>query len=256
MGTHDGGRNTVKAAETLFRIVEALYERDGAGVTELASDLGVSKSTAHRHLLTLLRNEYAVKDGDTYYLSFRFLELGDYVRNREELYRLAKPLVEELAEETEERAQFVVEEHGYIRYVHRATGSHAVETDSGLGKRAYMHAVAAGKAILAEFQEPRAREIVRRRGLPALTENTITDETALFEELAAIEDRGVSFNDEESIVGLRAVGVPICGPDGVVMGALTVAGPTHRLKGDWFETDIPDLLLGTANELELKIAYP
>jgi DNA-binding IclR family transcriptional regulator len=251
--TDDG--NAVKSVETLLRIVDALYRRDGAGVTELATELGVAKSTAHRHLLTLERNEYVVREGGDYYLGLRFLELGHYTRTRKDLYGVAAAGVEELAAETEERAQFVVEEHGFVRYVHRETGARAVETDSGLGRRAYMHAVAAGKAILAELPEARVREVLDRRGLPALTANTITDEETLFEELATVRERGVSFNDEESIDGLRAVGVPVRSPDGEVLGALTVAGPTRRLTGEWFREEIPDLLLGTANEIELKVAF-
>ena len=164
-------------------------------------------------------------------------------------------MVDELSEETGERAQFVVEEHGYVRYVHTAAGDHAVYTDSGLGKGVGMHTTAAGKAILSRYPESAVRALLERRGLPPATENTITDEDALFEELAAIRERGVSFDDDEWIVGLRAVGVPVCGPDDDVLGALTVAGPTRRLKGPWFEEEIPDLLLGMANELELKIAY-
>jgi DNA-binding IclR family transcriptional regulator len=252
----DGGGNTVGAVETLLEVVGELHRRDGAGVTELARELGVAKSTVHRHLLTLERNEYVVREGGDYYLGLRFLELGHYTRTRKGFYAVAAAGVAELADATEERAQFVVEEHGVVRYVHRETGARAVETDSGLGRRAPMHAVAAGKAILAESPPDRVREILDRRGLPALTERTITDEAALFEELDAVRERGVAFNDEESIEGLRAVGVPVGGPDGGVLGALTVAGPTRRLTGAWFREEIPDLLLGTANEIELKVAFP
>lgn len=118
-----------------------------------------------------------------------------------------------------------------------------------------MHAVAAGKAILANAPDPQARKIIDQRGLPAFTENTITDEERLFEELAEIRDRDTSFSDGEVVAGLRAVGVPVHGPDGLVLGALTVAGPAHRLKGDVWRSKIPDRLLGAANELELKLEY-
>lgn len=249
------GSCVIGAVRTTLAIVETLYERDGARLEAVADAVDVSKSSAHRHLATLEHENYVVREGDEYVLSLQFLELGDYVGNRKPVFRLAEPKVEEIAEATEERAQFVVEEHGYVRYVHRATGEGAVKTTSGVGKRVRMHAVAAGKAILAELPEERARAIVDRRGLPAFTPNTITDEDRLFEELAAVRERGVAFGDEEIVEGLRAVGVPVTGADERVIGALTVAGPTHRMKGDaWTET-IPDLLLGAANELELKIEY-
>jgi DNA-binding IclR family transcriptional regulator len=245
----------VKSVQTALAVIETLYERDGARVDEVADSVDVSKSTAHRHLTTLEQENYVVREGDEYLLSLQFLELGDYVMGRKELFRLAEPKVREIADETGERAQFVVEEHGYVRYVHRATGDRAVKTISGVGKRVRMHAVAAGKAILAELPEERVHTIIVERGLPAFTEHTITDEARLFEELADIRERGVAFADEELVEGLRAVGVIISGSDDRVLGALTVAGPTHRLKGDVWREDIPDLLLGTANELELKIEY-
>lgn len=247
--------NEIRAVRTSLDVVEALRDLDGARIDELTEVLDVSKSSVHRHLSTLKRANYVTKEGDVYELSLQFLELGEYVRTRKEIFQLAESKVTELAEETGERAQFVTEEHGYVRYVHRATGEHAVKTISGVGKRIRMHAVAAGKAILSKLPESRARAIIERRGLPAFTENTITDEDELFEELNAIRERGVSYSDGELVAGLRAVGVTVCSPDGRVLGALTIAGPAHRLKGDVWRSEIPDLLLGAANELELKIEY-
>lgn len=245
----------IGAVRTTLAIVETLYERDGARLEAVADAVGVSKSSAHRHLTTLEHENYVVREGDEYVLSLQFRELGDYVGKRKPVFRLAEPKVEGIAEATGERAQFVVEEHGYVRYVHRATGEGAVKTTSGVGKRVRMHAVAAGKAILAELPEERAREIVDCRGLPAFTPNTITDAGRLFEELAEVRERGVAFGDEEIVEGLRAVGVPVAGAEEGVLGALTVAGPTHRMKGETWTETVPDLLLGAANELELKIEY-
>lgn len=250
-----GRSNTVNAVKTSVRVLEALYELDGARVSELAEHLDLAKSSVHRHLSTLEAAEYVIQEETTYYLSLQFLELGDYVRKRKPVYDMALPKVNELCDETGERSQFVVEEHGYVRYVHRSTSDRAVMTTSGIGKRIRMHAIAGGKAILAFLPEVKVRQIITRRGLPAFTDRTITDESELFDELASIRDRGVSYNDEECVPGLRAVGVPVRGPNGDVLGALTVAGPTHRMKDDVFRETVPELLLGAANELELKYAY-
>jgi len=247
--------DTVKSAETLFSVVDQLRDLDGARVSELAERLDVAKSTVHRHLTTLLANEYAVKDGDEYRLGLRFLGLGEYVRDQNPIYHSARPLVENLAEKTEERSLFTVEEHGRAVYLHRGIGNHAVRTNSKVGTRRYLHTIAGGKAMLAHLPDARVEEIVDRWGLPAKTEHTITDFDDLSAELAAVRDRGVAFNDEECIDGLKAVAVPILGPDGAVVGALSISGPAHRMKGDWFSEEIPDLLLGTANELELTITY-
>ncbi|WIV68655.1 IclR family transcriptional regulator [Natrialbaceae archaeon AArc-T1-2] len=168
---------------------------------------------------------------------------------------MARPKVKELAMETNERAQFIVEEFGYGIYLHMETGDNAVETDVRIGKMASLHTTSAGKAILAHLPEEQVMRIVDRYGLSKRTENTITDPDALLEELETIRDRGYAYNDGERITGMRAVGVPITDVEDDVVGALSVSGPAHRMKGNWYEKEIPDLLLGTANELELNLTY-
>lgn len=247
-------KNTNKTGQKLFRLIETLGEMNGAGVTELSKELGYAKSTTHRYLATLDAAEYVVKEGQTYYLSIQFLRLGNYARERQQLYQLVEPKVKQLAEETNERSQFFVEEHGTVVFVYRETGTNAVKADSGIGKRLPMHATAAGKVMLAFLPNKRLEEIIETHGLPELTENTITSIDSLRDELDAIRERGFSYNKQENISGLHAVGVPTRA-NGRPVGALTVAGPTHRLTGKKFETEIPDLLLGVANELELKNTY-
>jgi DNA-binding IclR family transcriptional regulator len=246
---------TVKTTETAFTIIEGLEELDGARVTELADHLGLAASTVHSHLATLYEMGYVVKEGDRYLIGSRFLKLGETAKERKEAYELARPKVKALAEETEERCQFIVEEHGRGVYLHRETGSRAVWTDSGLGKRVFLHSTASGKSVLANLPEERVDAILDRWGLPAQTDNTITDRTELFEELDVIRERGYAVNKEESTDGLRAVGVPVMDGSGDLLGALSVSGPSHRMKGEWFEREIPDLLLGTANELKLNLKY-
>lgn len=245
----------VKSAETMFDVIAGIRELDGARVTELADQLGLAKSTVHRHLTTLERNHYVVKEGVEYHIGLRFLGLGEYARERNPVYALARKLVDQIATETEERALFMVEEHGLAVYLYRGLGSHAVRTNSRVGTRRPLHTVAGGKAILAHLPTERVDEIVAEWGLPADTPETITTRHELDDELARIRERGVAFNREECIVGLKAVAAPVLTPDGEIMGALSISGPAHRMKGEWFESEIPDLLRGSTNELELNLAY-
>lgn len=253
---HDAGnRGIVKSAETLLAVIEGVRELDGARVTELATHLDLAKSTIHRHLNTLERNEYIVKEGDTYHVGLRFLGLGEYARERHAVYREARPIVDQLAAETEERALFMTEEHGLAVYLYRGIGNHAVRTNSRIGTRRYLHVIAGGKVMLAHLPKHRVDEIIDRWGLPAETSETITNRAELDSHLQAVRERGVAFNREEAIEGLCAVAAPVLGPDDSVVGALSVSGPAHRMKGEWFESTIPDLLLGSANELELNVEY-
>ncbi|MFC7203083.1 IclR family transcriptional regulator [Haloferax namakaokahaiae] len=244
---------TLKTTVTTLRIIELLKERDGSGVTDIARELDIAPSTAHNHLSTLESQEYAIKEGDEYHLGLRFLGLGNFVQTRNRLFGKAEHYTNVLAEESERRSIFTVEEHGRGVYIYTAPGKHGVWTQSTVGKRVYLHSTASGKAILAHMPEERIHEIVEDIGLPRETERTIDERDDLFAELDAIRERGYSLNAEEQIKGVRAVGAPVMGPDGDVFGALSVAGPSNRMKGEQFD-HITEVLLGIAEELELSIA--
>lgn len=250
-----GGQHTVGASETTLRILETLKELDGAGVTEVANALELPKSTVHSHLATLNENEYVVNDGGTYRAGLRFLEFGEYLRTRMRIYDVARPEIDTLAADTGELANLAVEEHGRAVYLYRAKGQRAVNLDTYSGMRVPLHCTALGKVILANLPEERVEDIVARRGLPERTGNTVTDESALQAELAEIRDRGYAFDDEERLAGLRCVAAPITANDGTVAGAISVSGPTNRVKGERFTEEIPDLLLRAANVIEINMTY-
>lgn len=249
-------KRVLSTTETSLDVIEALNRLDGARVSEISAELDLAPSTAHSHLVTLEEKQYVVKKGDEYHIGLRFLDLGEGVRQKDPYYSMAKSKVEQLADETGGRAHYIVEEHGQGVYIYTSSGKHAIETYSREGRRLSLHQAAAGKAILAYLPRNRVRGIVDQWGLPRRTENTITNTEDLFDTLLAIRERdGIAFNDEEQINGLRAVGAPVRTPDGRVIGALSVSGPTHRLTGTFYETELPNTILGTANELELQIEY-
>ena len=255
MATHDSNRS-LKTIERTVEIISLIQQLDGARVSEIAERLNLSPGTVHTYLSTLLKTRFLVKEGNEYHIGLRFLSIGGYASNQVENYQFIKRKVSELAEMTDERVQLVAEEHGRGIHIYLDVSESAVQTDARIGKEVPLHASAAGKSILANLEKPRVDEIVDRWGLPALTENTITDREDLDTELERIRDRGYSFNNSESIEHLRAVGVPVLRSDRSVLGALSVSGPAKRIRGDQFKEEIPRQLLGVANEIELKIKYP
>lgn len=244
----------VKTTERTFDIIELLEEINGADLTTIANELDLAKSTVHRHIGTLQERGYVVQEDSEFQIGLRFAKLGNYSQKRKEAFAQAKSKVEELADETGERVQFVVEEHGYAVYAYVAHGKNAVKTDPGPGSRIPIHMAAAGKAILAHLPREQVQEIINQRGLPEATEHTITNSKDLWEELEEINERGLAFNRQEAIEGLFAIGAPVQGPDREVIGALSISGPTHRMKGN-VDNGLAELLLGTTNELKLNISY-
>jgi DNA-binding IclR family transcriptional regulator len=253
--TRESKPSQLKTTETSIDVVNALYELDGGRIEELANHLDAAPSTVHRHLSTLRSHDYVTKDGDIYQLGLQFLTIGGYIQHNNQGYQLAKDKVQQLALTTGERVQFITEEHGQRVYIHASVGEDAVQTDAHMGKRGPLHCSAAGKAILVALPEERAKKIIETRGLPQVTPNTITDPKFLFEELATIKERGVAFNKEESVIGLNAAGTAVKRPNSCVLGAISISGPAQRFKGNKLQQEIPDLLLGATNEIELNLEY-
>lgn len=247
---------TLKTVERAFEVVRGLEELDGAGVTELADHLGMSKSAVYNHLATLRANRYVVKDDNTYSLSLQFLLLGEYVRNHDTLYEQGKAELEQLAETTGEYTHLATEQHGLGVNLYKVSGEKAIGTDyqtTKLQKPDYLHFSATGKAILAHLPRERVEEIIDRHGLVRKTENTITDPEELFEELERVRERGYSTNDEEEIKGIMAVGAPVLDRHDEVLGSVSVSGPVNRLNDPDYHDEVVEHVTNTANIIEANI---
>ncbi|MFB6120813.1 MAG: IclR family transcriptional regulator [Halobacteriaceae archaeon] len=166
MGT-DGTSNTVQSDENLLAILRAIREDDRHGVTEIAEELDMAKSTVHGHLTTLEEHGFLDRTDGQYDVGFRFLDYGIFARNNHPLFKAAKQSVDELAEETNERAWCVIERNGQAVYLYGATGRRAIQTHEHVGEHRTLHDIAAGKAILAFLPDERIEEIVEATDLEA-----------------------------------------------------------------------------------------
>ncbi|MGQ3412504.1 IclR family transcriptional regulator [Natrinema sp. LN54] len=247
---------TLQTVTRTLDVIKALKELNGATVTELASHLDLSKGGAYNHLTTLRQNGFVIKNGDEYDLSPCFILIGEHVRQENLLYRFGKKEIDKLIEETGEYAQLVTEKHGlgivlYLKRGEKAIGSDY--PDQMERKPLGLHHTAAGKSILAHLPDERVEEIVDQHGLRKRTANTITDIDELFEEREAVRERGYAYNIEEEVEGLRAVGADIKGPDGNILGAVSLSGPKSRMQGERFEEELPEMVMNAADVIEVNI---
>lgn len=247
---------TLKTVTVATQVIEVVRERGSVGVTELAEYLDLSKSTAYIHLKTLEKNGFLVQHDGAYEIAFKFFVLGEYARNRSPLYQYGKPEVDELAEETGQYTHIVTEENGYGVNLYQVKGETSISDDYQSEKpqhRDHLHYTASGKAILAHLRRERVEEIVDSYGLPARTENTITDADELFAELETIRERGYAYNDGEEIEGFRAIGAPIRNPKGEVLGSLSVSGPASFMRNERFHEELPERVTRAANVVEVSL---
>ncbi|WP_436348592.1 IclR family transcriptional regulator [Natronorubrum sp. FCH18a] len=248
-------RSTVKTTETSFAIVQAIRELGGATIEDLAAHLGLSQSTVHRHLATLRDNDYVVSDREEYQVGLGFLTVGGYAQRQVTAYPKIKEKVDELAAETGERAQFIVEEHGKRVYLYTEVGQSAVQTGAHVGKRGALHTSAGGKAILANLPDERIDEIVAEHGLSEGTQNSISTRAELSNKLERVRQQGYAFNKQETTAGVNAVGAAVLDSEGTVIGSLSVSGPANRVKDDGLTEELLEQVLGAVNELELDIKH-
>ena len=253
MARHNTSR-TVKTADTVFDVVVALQELDGSTVTEVADHLDLAKSTVHTYLATLERKEYVTKEGSTYDLSLKFLDHGMYAVGKNNLASVARPVLEQTAEETGEVVWLIVEEHGRAVYLDRAKGDRAIQTSGRRGLRTDLHFLAAGKCILANMREEAVDRVLDRHGLPAQTEHSITNRETLFRELQQVREQNYAHNRGEEVRGVHAVGAPIL-QNGTVYGGVSIAGPAVRFQDEEHDRRMRQAIMEAANTIELSLEY-
>ncbi|WP_207593037.1 IclR family transcriptional regulator domain-containing protein [Halomontanus rarus] len=243
------GARSVTTVETNFRLLEALRKSEGAGVTELADELSLTKSTVHKHLTTLRKLGYIVKEGTTYRLGISLLGLGTAARSQLPFYETAKEPLEKLSDTTDEVATLVVPEHGYGVYAFREGPVDDRKTHRQAGARIPLHRTAGGKAILAYTPTEIRDRIFRHRDVKFDSEERDT----LARELQNIRDTRTAYDRGEYIDDWYCVAVPITDADRNAVGAVTVSGPADRMEGKLSRNDIPNLIGHTANSIQNRL---
>ncbi|WP_144906423.1 IclR family transcriptional regulator [Halobellus captivus] len=245
----------IKTAANVFDIIRTLHQYEGATLDELDGEIDLARSTLYDYLQTLIEMGYVVRDDGAFYLSLEFLNLGNRAKLDRTAWKEVKPALKEIGDETGENIWFVVEENGKAVYVDHYSGDRVLYTFNKSGTREHLHCIAAGKAILAHLPDERVDEIIDRHGLPAFTDNTITDREELRAEFETIRERGVAFSRGERRAEIRGVATPIIDGDSV-LGAITLGAPSKRLTGQFFTEELPNLVTGAANRIEFSFQQP
>lgn len=222
--------STVRSVERAIGLMELLAIRTSAGVTELAQEMDVHKSTAFRLLATLERQGMVEQDERTskYRLGPGLARLARTVDEEVDLRRHARPTLEKLAEETAETVNLALLDGDDIIYVDQVNGSPSVLTAEWLGRRTPLHCTASGKVLLAALSEERRRRLLNG-GLDVLTNRTVADIEELDTHLEETRKRGYGVTVGELELGLNAVSAPVHRADGEVVAAITVSGPAARI---------------------------
>jgi len=203
-------------------------DRPELGISELARRTGLPKSTTHRLAGELVRLGLLEQAGPRLRLGLRLFELGQLVPRQRTLRDAALPFMEDLREATQNSVHLAVLEGIEVVYVEILLSRGSRSLPSRVGGRLPAHATGVGKAILA-FSPP---EVVTARieaGLVRLSPHTIVTPGGLTRELRTIRSEGVSYDRQESDLGIVCAAAPVIAPDGTVTAGLSVTGRAERL---------------------------
>ncbi|PRY36042.1 IclR family transcriptional regulator [Geodermatophilus tzadiensis] len=254
----NGERNSVAAVQSVDRalsVLEILAAHGEAGVTEVAAELGVHKSTAFR-LVAVLESRGFVEqlaDRGKYRLGFGVVRLAGAAAAQLDIAREGRRICEALAADLEETVNIAILDTDRAVNVSQARGPAALSTHNWVGQGTPLHATSSGKVLLAHAPEA-VRKGVLSRDLQRFTAATITDPEVLRQDLDRIVEQGWGCTVEEYEVGLSAVAAPVRDADGDVIAALSVSGPSFRMASEDFPKLARRVLTG-ADELSRRLGF-
>jgi DNA-binding IclR family transcriptional regulator len=246
--------SSVQAVERALTILDLLARTGEAGVTKLAADIGVHKSTAFRLVTTLERGglvEQSEHRGK-YRLGMGILRLAGATTARLDVVQEARAICRKLAAATRETVNISVLSDRSALYLDQVAGASSLQPHNWVGQHIPLHATSNGKVLLSGLT---AEEIAATvPALPALTEHTITDLARLQAEVDDVRVRGFAQAVDELEVGLTAIAAPIRNAHGDVIAALSVSGPSFRLDSDRIDEVLP-MLLEAAREVSHRLGW-
>jgi DNA-binding IclR family transcriptional regulator len=235
----NGTAASVQSVDRALSILEVLAKVGTAGVTEIAAELGVHKSTAFRLVSTLEAHRLVEQAGDRgrYALGVGLLRLAGATTARLDLVQEARPVCRQLAADTGETVNLtVLAEHSAL-YLDQVAGSSALQSHNWVGQHIPLHATSNGKVLLSELEPDRLDASLGQ--LNRFTPRTLTRRAELREELERVREQGYSVAVDELEIGLTAVAAPIRNAHGDIVASISVSGPTFRLTDDRMHTVIP-----------------
>lgn len=250
-----GAAGSVQSVDRAVSVLEILARHGEAGVTEIADELDVHKSTAFRLLGVLENRGLVTQTGDRgkYYLGAGVLRLAGAAAARLDISQEGVPVCREAADELGETVNIAVLDDDAAVNVMQARGTASVSAQNWLGRRTPLHATSSGKVLLAHMPLT-LREGFLARPLSRLTERTVTGAALLRTELETVLTRGYAVTTDELELGLAAAAAPIRAHDGNVIAAISVSGPVYRLGPERLSV-VAKRMAAAGEELSRRMGY-
>jgi IclR family acetate operon transcriptional repressor len=227
-----GPTGQVQSLTRGLSILEALAASDGGlTLTDLAHRVQLPPSTTHRLLATLEKMGYVYQAGDLglWCVGLQAFTVGTTFLSNRDFIGQSHAYMHRLMEQAGETANLAILDGTEAVFIAQVQCHEMMRTLVKLGSRVPLHASGVGKAIFAALPDAQIDAILKVRGLPRITENTIVATETMWAALRVIRQRGYSFDDEEHARSTRCVGAAVFDEHGEPLGAISIAGPSSRL---------------------------
>ena len=255
MGAAGNNSGAVQSVDRALRIMKLLSVRGRLGVTEVAGELGVHKSNAHRMLATLAGHGMVEQDPETekYRLGLGVVGLASAVTADIDVVRDSRAASQGLSRETGETVLLTTLVDGELVILHQASSRSSVFGVDWSGWRMPLHCTPGGKVMLAHLPEFE-RNTLLAGPLERFTANTIVDPEELRAQLGEVRARGYAYTVEELETGLNGVAAPVRRPGGQTAAAIGVYGPAFRLPADSLN-ELGETTRRAAGEISQRLGY-
>jgi DNA-binding IclR family transcriptional regulator len=245
--------NPYLSIQKAFRMLELLASHSPRGVTEIASELGLKKSSVSRLLKAISELGYVEQSSrrGQYRVSHRLLALAHRYLEDDWLKKESQPILRELTLAVHASAHLAVLVGGDVVIVAKEPSPERIQVTTRVGGRTPLHASALGKVLLAGAPAEE-RALLLASPLPRYTERTITDPRKLQRALDEVREQGYALELGEEHPGVGCIGAPVRDPSGRWIAAISVAGPLH---GTLYKIDAThrQIVVDKAAELSRRI---
>ncbi len=248
------GEGGVQSVDRALTILERLARSGEAGVTEIAKEIGVHKSTAFRLVATLEAHRLVeqTEERGKYRLGVGLLRLAGATTARLDLVQEARPVCRQLASDTGETVNIAVLSESSALYLDQVAGSSALQPHNWVGQHIPLHATSNGKVLLSGLSRQQCDAVLSK--LSSYTPVTITTKGKLRAELDQVRQQGFALAVDELEVGLTAAAAPIRNVHGDVVASMSVSGPTFRITADRID-EVVAKLVEAADEVSHRLGW-
>lgn len=226
----------VKSLSKAIDMLDLLSQSSGGfTLSEISEKLGYPKSTIHATLSTM-RDRGLIRQlpSGAYALGLKLFEYGCAVSRGFDITAVSRPYLERLSAATGATAVITMLSFDAAVSFDYAGSQSGVQIMPEIGARLPLHATSQGKLLLSSMSESKARNLLKKSGMPSYTPHTVASDDELIHSLKEIKAQGCSIEDGEYKIGLRSVSAPVYDSAKEMKYALTTVGFFRRKDAQEF----------------------